>query len=81
MKSDMGEKHDKQPLPLDYWPSMRPAVPRYRRIFCYILLAAGIVVAILGLLVPGESARVNLWTAAGALVACGIAIRFQRVRR
>jgi len=49
---------------LDYAPRDLPAVPLYRRVLSTVLIAAGVLLAILGLMVDHEPARINVWTAA-----------------
>jgi len=53
---------------------------RYRRVLSTVLIAAGVLLAILGLAVHHESARFNVWTAAFGMLIWGMVIRFQHVR-
>jgi hypothetical protein len=75
----VADERDEKPT-LDYAPPERYRIPRYRRILSGTLIVAGSAVAVLPLFETNESARTNIWTAAGALIVWGVVIRFQHVR-
>ena len=77
-RDGLDSQRDRKPT-LDYGPPEAPRVPLYRRVLSGTLILAGIVVAVVPLFESNVSARVNIWTAAAALIVWGVVIRFQHV--